>query len=412
MMKQPDAMLGGWAAQIIKDKDMIRLNCLKLESLSQAKEAIARQEAHVLKAYEELLRQAAPFLSVDRYSVVDKRVTPPSGDKHDLMTFSGYAWPDPANFDAVWRARDGVVNPLKDTNDFDTARLNAFSFAIETLALAYFFTKDEKWVGKAIDLIRAWFKHPETRMNPNADYAGVIPGRTDKPASVVTLTKFLRVVDSIGLLKSSQVWTDDDEQAVMKWFKDLLEWLQGEVGRKETRYKNNRGLWYDCQVACYAFFVGKDELARSAIESSKPRMEEIDSDGSQGVEIRRTKGFIYSWFTLHAWMSLASVGKQLGIDLWNYKNSKGGSILKAMDFLAPYADPKNHWPFPTIVEVDPVDLYPFLANAYDVTREQKYLNWIRQIPEDCSLKARARLGSFFFQFDEQVYVSGRHPSLT
>jgi hypothetical protein len=390
---------------------MIRLNCLKLEPLHHAKEAIARKDSRVVRAYEVLLSQAAPFLSVERYSVVDKRVTPPSGDKHDIMTLSGYAWPDPANFDAPWRARDGVVNPLKDSNDFDTARLNAFAFAIETLAFAYFFTDDEKWAGKAIELIRVWFRNPESRMNPNADYAGVIPGRTNKPASVVTLTKFLRVADSISLLKSSKLWTNDDELAVTKWFEDLLVWLQGVEGKKETRYQNNRGLWYDCQVASYAFFVGKDDLAASVVESSKPRMKEIEGDGSQPVEIKRTKGFIYSWFTLHAWVSLASVGKQLGIDLWNYKNSKGGSILKAIDFLAPYAAPQNHWPFPTIVEVDPVDLYPLLAKAYDVTHDEKYVSWMNQIPEDISDKARARLGSFFFQFDEKVYVSGRHPSL-
>jgi hypothetical protein len=45
-------------------------------------------------------------------SVVQKAVTPPSGDKHDYMSQAPYWWPDPASADGKpYIRRDGERNP-------------------------------------------------------------------------------------------------------------------------------------------------------------------------------------------------------------------------------------------------------------------------------------------------------------
>ena len=45
-------------------------------------------------------------------SVMDKGVTPPSGDKHDYMSQAPYWWPDPTKPDgSPYIRKDGERNP-------------------------------------------------------------------------------------------------------------------------------------------------------------------------------------------------------------------------------------------------------------------------------------------------------------
>ena len=46
-----------------------------------------------------LEQDAAKALAMTPVSVMDKEVTPPSGDKHDYMSQAPYWWPDPAKPD-------------------------------------------------------------------------------------------------------------------------------------------------------------------------------------------------------------------------------------------------------------------------------------------------------------------------
>jgi hypothetical protein len=51
-------------------------------------------------------------LEMEPVSVVQKAVTPPSGDKHDYMSQAPYWWPDPASADGKpYIRRDGERNP-------------------------------------------------------------------------------------------------------------------------------------------------------------------------------------------------------------------------------------------------------------------------------------------------------------
>ena len=54
------------------------------------------------------------------FSVMDKKLTPPSGDKHDYMSLGPYWWPDPKKPDGLPYIRhDGRVNPEARNNDTD-----------------------------------------------------------------------------------------------------------------------------------------------------------------------------------------------------------------------------------------------------------------------------------------------------
>ena len=61
---------------------------------------------------------------------------------------------------------------------------------------------------------------------------------------------------------------------------------------------------------------------------------------------------------------LASLGEQLGVNLWDYRTSDGRSIRQAVNYLAPYADPTKVWPHKQITAVDRKEmLMPLLQEA-------------------------------------------------
>ncbi len=42
---------------------------------------------------------------------------------------------------------------------------------VSTLALAWYFTQDNRYAQKAAAQLKSWFIDPQTRMNPNLQYA-------------------------------------------------------------------------------------------------------------------------------------------------------------------------------------------------------------------------------------------------
>src|SRR5205823_4919594 len=51
-----------------------------------------------------------------------------------------------------------------------------------------------------------------------------------------------------------------------------------------------------------------------------------------------------SVMNLEALCRLAELARHVGVDLWSYRPARGGSIRKALDYLAPYDHPRRKWP--------------------------------------------------------------------
>ena len=59
-----------------------------------------------------LEEDAKAALAIKPMSVMDKTITPPSGDRHDYMSQAPYWWPDPAKSDGKpYIRKDGERNP-------------------------------------------------------------------------------------------------------------------------------------------------------------------------------------------------------------------------------------------------------------------------------------------------------------
>jgi hypothetical protein len=219
--------------------------------------------------------------------------------------------------------------------------------SVSRLAESFYLTGHEPYAAKAAELLRAWFLDEETLMNPNLEFGQAIPGRCDgRGIGIIETRQLTRVVDAAGLLAGSPSWTHTDEAALRNWFGDYLTWLlESPHGRDEAKTRNNHGTHYDVQVAAFALYVGREELARRVLdESARGRLvSQIEPDGSQPHELARTNGWSYSLMNLGGFFDLARLGENVGVDLWNYETDDGRSIRKALEWLMPFAAGDRKW---------------------------------------------------------------------
>ncbi len=392
----PWALPGSFGAKAASDTSSPRVFCLDPVRLAQTKARIARGEKSLAPAIEKLRLEADDALKKGPFSVMDKKLVPPSGDKHDYMSLGPYWWPDPDKSDGLpYIRRDGRVNPESRTSDTDRAAFGRMTDAVETLALAWYFTDHEPYAAHASRLLRVWFLEPATKMNPNLQFGQAIPGRVKgRDIGIIDTARLTRIVDSVGLLASSKAWTAEDRRAMLAWCAAYLGWLRtSSHGRGEEKQHNNHGTWYDAQVASLALLAGREDLARDILEKVKSRRidKHIEPDGRQPHELVRTKSLGYSTGNLDGLLRLAIMGQKLGIDLWNYRSADGRSLRKALDFLSPYADPRKKWPYEQISDFQPARLFSLLRRGAIAYNDNRYEDLIKKIPPKDIAAARTQL---------------------
>src|SRR5207248_7394135 len=111
------------------------------------------------------------------------------------------------------------------------------------------------------------------------------------------------VIDAVGMLAQSTVWSSDDQTKIQSWFRDYATWMkESKNGQGEAAATNNHGCWYDAQLASFLLFLGDDAGARQILESVKDLRiaPQIEPTGEQPRELARTKSFSYSVDNLRA----------------------------------------------------------------------------------------------------------------
>lgn len=347
-------------------------------ALQKVRARVTSRDEALQPALKRLLQEADRALKAKPLSVMDKPKAAESGDKHDYFSTAPYFWPDPAKKDGLpYMRKDGKVNPESHNEYSDSPRLGQTARNCETLALAYYFTGNEVYAEQAATLLRTWFIEADTRMNPNFRYAQAVPGvNSGRGTGMIESRSLATVCDAVGLLKGSPNWSKADQEAMVQWMRAFLDWAQtSKNGTDEQKAKNNHGSFYDMQVAHFALFIGKKDLAKRIIESAKERRiaVQIKTDGSQPLELARADSFGYSRFNVQALFELATLGEHVGVDLWHYESPEGGSLRKALDFLMPYVeDRKKPWPYEH-GKKSTRSLSFVLRQAYVVYGDERYL---------------------------------------
>jgi hypothetical protein len=361
----------------------LRVYLLDRTQLERVRRTIALGEKEFAAAIKQLEADAGKALAGGTFSVMTKAVTPPSGDKHDYMSQAPYFWPDPSKKDGLpYIRRDGERNPeINKISDHQS--MDRMVSAVFTLALAYHIKGEERYAAKAIEILRAWFLDPKTRMNPNLEYGQGIPGiTTGRGIGLIETRGLTRVVDAIGLLDGSKALTEVDRRELENWFANFLDWMQTSIkGREENAAKNNHGTYYDVQTASFALFLGKTTLARTILETAKKKRIalQIEPDGRQPLELVRTRAWSYSVANLDGLTQLATLGEIVGVDLWNFKTSDGRSIRSAFDFLYPFSIGEK-WKHQQLGEWQPQILFPLMRRAAREYKDDKFKAMIAKVP--------------------------------
>ena len=336
-------------------------------------------------AFKNLCKKADKIVAEGKlYSVMHKKQTPPSGDKHDYMSTGPYWWPDPSKPNGLpYIRRDGERNPeYYDITDSD--EMDKLEDDIDHLSLAYYFSKDEKYAEFASKLIKTWFLDKETRQNPNLNFGQGIPGiNTGRGIGIIETRELNRVIDGAILLQGSKNWTVENHAELKKWFSDFLTWMtDSPIGIDESDEHNNHGTMYDVQVVSYALFTGKNDLAKKQLEETKKRIaSQLKTDGSQPHELERTTSWNYTNMNLNGFLLLARLADNYKVDLWNYQTTDGKNLKKAVDWLLPYLKKEKAWDYKQIKKMPYDNTVRILKVASKQYANQAYNLLAKQVDE-------------------------------
>lgn len=368
---------------------------LRPELLARARDLARAGDPRVKPAYDRLLADAAQALRAPLVAVTQKStLLPPTGDRHDYYSLSPYWWPDPSKPDGLpYIRRDGVTNP-ESKRDLDQPRVARLGMTVQTLALAYALSGDERFAARAAEQLRTWFLDSATRMTPHLRFAQLVRGNPRERGSGIIDTRwFIEVTDAASLVEGSRSWTPADAAALRAWMRQYLRWLrESPNGAHERQARNNHGSWYAAQVAAIALYVGDTTAARETIGAIPARIgAQITVAGEQPIENERTRSMHYAGFNIEALSRLAEMGRTLGIDLWRHEAPEGGSLRRAVDHVAKYVADPAKWPGR---QIDPIETELFvihLRRAMAALPDTDYTAVLAALPQDLVRRDRSIL---------------------
>lgn len=345
-----------------------------------------KRDTEKTQAFEHLLVKADKIIEAGKYyTVMHKKQLPPSGNKHDYMSIGPYWWPDPTKPNGLpYIRKDGERNPeyyeISDSEEMDDLEND-----VETLALAYYFGREEKYAHFACKLIKTWFLDSATRQNPNLDFGQGIPGiNTGRGIGIIETRELNRIIDATMLLQGSKNWTNQNHMALKKWFSDFLTWLtDSPIGKDEADEHNNHGTFYDVQVINYALFVNKTDLAKKQLAITKQRIgSQLQVDGSQPFELERTTSWNYVNMNLDGFMTIARLAENLEINLWDYETADHKSIKKSIDWLIPFLKKEKTWEHKQIKKISYTETTKILKIAAQKYQQPDFDNLAKAIDPD------------------------------
>lgn len=299
-----------------------------------------------------ILRAANKYLREEPVTITAYSSPRSAGGKHDYFSEGDYWWPDSKNPSGPYIQRDGMSNP----DNFNAHRLALIRLSLQVPALtaAWKLTHERKYAAHAARHLRAWFIDPDTRMNPNLQYAQAIHGiTTGRGIGIIDTLHLVEVARSIPLLEQSRELPANDANGVKKWFTEYLFWMTtSKNGVAEREAKNNHGTCWTVQVAEFATYTGNRELVAFCRDRFKSVLvpNQIAADGSFPEELRRTKPYGYCIFNLDAMATLCQTLSTAGDNLFAFQLSDGRGFGKAMSFMFPFLAKKSSWPYRHDVE--------------------------------------------------------------
>lgn len=280
-------------------------------------------------------------------SVTDKNKLTFEPDKHYFCNIGQYWWPDSLN-SGKYVNRDGIVNP--ESKLYDNTRVSDLISRCKDLSLAFYITGEEKYYYTFVNQLRVWFIDKETYMYPTFEYAQVVPGQNanrGRSAGMISAYGFNDLIESIRLVHGVKKVDRRIMRGVKNWFRAFAEDSEKRYGEKFRSVNNNISLAFDVTMANMYLFAGKEKRAKVIVdEFALLRIaQQILDDGSQPMELQRSKAFSYSIYNLTHVVDLCYLARY-----WypNYYLEHCEKIDKAFDFLGQYMGDPESFPYKEI----------------------------------------------------------------
>ena len=296
---------------------------------------------------ERILKLARAALELPPLSITEYPAKLSDGCRNDYYSNGDYWWPDPAKSDGLpYIQRDGQTNP----QNFNLHRLalRQLRDAVAALGAAYKITGDDRYPGKAAELLRGFFLDAATRMNPHLKYAQAIPGVSPgRGVGIIDTLHLIEVPPAIDAMRKSPAFPASTLAGMQQWFLDYCAWMTtSHNGHDEAVAKNNHAVAFWLQVAVFSKFTGDavrlTECRRQFKEVFVPN--QMALNGSFPAELSRTKPYAYSIFQLDNMTTLCQVLSTPDENLWTFELPDGRNIRKAVAYLQPFLADKSKWP--------------------------------------------------------------------
>lgn len=345
-----------------------------------------------------------------KYSVMSKTLSPRSGDFHDYFSPWGatlahrdleMASTDPAE---VLKAKVILKRrELRATLRIDYLRLSNCFRNLTVLALAGFFTGEWKYSRKSADQVRMWFINPNTRMNPNINFARCdsIAGHSYGSSSGLNEVADLPfVLDAFRLLHRAKALSDDDMSGLWKWMRKYTGFLNKGLPARRAYFSSSRlGPLFDLHSASVGTFLGDFPMILRHTSLARGRMfshfggvnifghllKPIAGDDIMIASNNRSMHDATE--ELLIWATLSLVSERVGINMWRFTSrtrenrdgSKDPMLKLAVKAALPYFARKSRWDFNDNSDKEPerwLYLYYLTRNKYRDLEETKQLRKI------------------------------------
>lgn len=294
-----------------------------------------------------VLKLAEEYGKLKPVTVADAVCERSAGGIHDFYSEGDYWWPDPENPEGPYIRKDGLTNP----ENFTAHRkaMIRFSQISGALASAYLATGDDIYVKQLLPHLKAWFIDPATLMNPNLLYGQAISGRvTGRGIGIIDTIHLIEVAQALKAVEGSGLISDLDINRIKNWFSAYLKWITTHpYGIAERDNGNNHSVCWAMQVAVFADLVDNAKLKAYSKKMYKEVLlpSQMDDKGAFPLELKRTKPYGYSLFTLDAMSVICQTLSTPGDDLFAYTTDEGKNLALGLEFIYPYIKEKNTWPY-------------------------------------------------------------------
>jgi hypothetical protein len=303
--------------------------------------AVTRQEAWTQDPVRRLRLDAERYLKEGVWTVTADRPKAIDLDPHEYYSESPAYWPDAANPAGPYLRRSGQPNPSVFTAN--RAALGSMCDTVFALGTAAYLLDDPRYASHAVRVIQTWFILPKTRMDPNMQHAGTIPGSRNGAAftsgGVSEGRPLIRAIQGMEFLAKSGAWDPKEEAATRKWFEDYLRWLTPTGPPPADRPADNP-IWRLALEAAVATFTEDAAAQRRVFDSYRGPALPRPPRAAPGAAVNPPAQALAT--NLEARAMICRIAQLHGVDLWSVPVRSGGAIATAIDSLeASLADPKQ-----------------------------------------------------------------------